>query len=71
MSDRSRHFLEIPDDLQLVSTVAFAAAIGTSERKAKAVLAEDRIPIIKVGPRSGGIRLCDARAALKRREGAR
>jgi hypothetical protein len=61
----------IPDDCRLVSLTAFAAAIGVREKKARAVLAEEGIPIVRAGARSGGIRLSEVRRVLKRRERAR
>jgi hypothetical protein len=59
----------IPDDCQLVSVVAFAAAAGLSERRAKALLREEHVPVVRLGARSAGVRLSEVRRVLKRREG--
>ena len=58
----------IPDDCTLVDVTAFAAATGLSERKAKVVLHEERVPIVRLGARSAGVRLSHVRSLLKKRE---
>jgi hypothetical protein len=58
----------IPDDCQLVSVTACAAAFGVSERKAKAILAAESIPMVELGARSCGVRLSHVRRLLTSRE---
>jgi hypothetical protein len=42
----------VPDDATLLAFTAVTVALGTGERKARALLEEHGIPVIELGPRS-------------------
>jgi hypothetical protein len=57
-----------PEDVRLLSLTATAAALGTTERTAKELLAEAGVPIVRLGARTNGVRLSDVRRLLEARE---
>jgi hypothetical protein len=61
---------QLPEDCTLASITSAAAALGTTERSAREILAEAGIPIVELGQRTRGIRVSDLRSLLKRRERA-
>ena len=68
MSDGVSFPTQIPEDCQLVSVTGCAAALGTTERKARAILAAENIPTVELGARTHGVRLSCIRELLTRRE---
>jgi len=60
--------LSTPDDIQLMSVTRVAAALDCTERKARQVLKEERVPTVRLGARSGGVRPSHVRRLLEKRE---
>jgi len=60
--------LTVPDDIQIMSVTRVAAALDTTERQARQFLKEANIPFVKLGARTGGVRLSRIRDLLQRRE---
>jgi hypothetical protein len=68
MRNASADLIEIPDDCRLVGIVHLAAALNTTERRARQLLAAASLPLIQTGKRSHGVRLSDMRRLLKHHE---